>query len=245
MRSRAATLAAAAPPPTSPRQRRQTAVAGRLPVAGVEVVPLVTSAAPIVIRGPVVRLVVGVLGLLVVEARSLLVVASLCVQGSRLLACTNKSHTVSSSKCSYCTQSTTPAPSTRQLLIQSFPLQRLALPAETFSDTAVLHHTPSSRHEITIRSRGSRSDTQATHMGCQMRPPAETCTPRPLRIPHPGPCTLRRAPADVRRNPFGLSLVPAAAPATSACFAARPGQAHARRCDRQRVRPTARSRWAG
>ena len=48
-----------------------------LPVAGVEVVPLVASAPPVVVGGPVVGLVVGVLGLLVVEASSLLVVTSL------------------------------------------------------------------------------------------------------------------------------------------------------------------------
>ena len=200
LRSGAATRAAAAPPPTSPRQRRQTAVVGRLPVAGVEVVPLVTSAAPIVIRGPVVGLVVGVLSLLVVEARSLLVVASLCVQGGRLLACTNKLHTVSGSKSSYCTQWT---PLVNQLLILSFSLQRLALPAETSSDTALLHHTPSSRHEITLRSRGSRSDNQATHRGCQMRPPsgdmhsASIVHPAP-RPEHPPPCACRRATESVR-----------------------------------------------
>jgi len=49
----------------------------RLPVAGVEVVPLVAGAAPVVVRGPVVGLVVRVLGLLVVEASGLLVVTSL------------------------------------------------------------------------------------------------------------------------------------------------------------------------
>jgi len=48
-----------------------------LPVAGVEVVPLVAGAAPVVVGGPVVGLVVGVLGLLVVEAGGLLVVTGL------------------------------------------------------------------------------------------------------------------------------------------------------------------------
>jgi len=49
----------------------------RLPVAGVEVVPLVAGTAPVVVRSPVVGLVVSVLGFLVVEARGLLVVTSL------------------------------------------------------------------------------------------------------------------------------------------------------------------------
>ena len=56
------------------------------PVAGVEVVPLVAGTAPIVVGGPVVGLVVGVLGLLVVEAGGFLVVTSLGVQGRSLLA---------------------------------------------------------------------------------------------------------------------------------------------------------------
>jgi len=50
----------------------------------VEVVPLVACAAPVVVRGPVVGLVVGVLGLLVVEARGLLVVTRLGVKGGSL-----------------------------------------------------------------------------------------------------------------------------------------------------------------
>eukprot|EP00960_Hanusia_phi_P048677 759086-Hanusia_phi.AAC.4 len=69
------------------------------PVAGVEVIPLVAGASPVVVCSPVVGLVVGVLGLLVVEPAapscsfprnhgpgpgSLLVVTSLSVEGSRL-----------------------------------------------------------------------------------------------------------------------------------------------------------------
>jgi hypothetical protein len=57
-----------------------------LSVAGVEVVPLVTSAAPVVIGSPVVSLIVGILGLLVVEAGGLLIVARLGVQGGSLFA---------------------------------------------------------------------------------------------------------------------------------------------------------------
>ena len=56
-----------------------------LPVAGVEIVPLVAGTAPIVVRGPVVGLVVRVLRLLVVEAGGLLVVTSLGVKGRSLL----------------------------------------------------------------------------------------------------------------------------------------------------------------
>ena len=57
---------------------------GRAYVARVEVVPLVPSAAPVVIRSPVVGLVIRVLCLLVVEASSLLVVTRLGVQGRGL-----------------------------------------------------------------------------------------------------------------------------------------------------------------
>jgi hypothetical protein len=61
-------------------------VLSRLSVAGVEVIPLVASTAPVVVCSPVVSLIVGILGLLVVEAGSLLVIASLRVQGSSLLS---------------------------------------------------------------------------------------------------------------------------------------------------------------
>ena len=61
-----------------------------LPVAGVEVVPLVAGTAPIVVRGPVVGLVVRVLRLLVVEAGGLLVVTSLGVEGRSLLSAQTK-----------------------------------------------------------------------------------------------------------------------------------------------------------
>ena len=61
-----------------------------LPVAGVEVVPLVAGTAPIVVGGPVVGLVVGVLGLLVVEAGGLLVVTSLGIEGRSLLLLSTK-----------------------------------------------------------------------------------------------------------------------------------------------------------
>ena len=67
------------------------------PIAGVEVVPLVAGAAPIVIRGPVVGLVVGVLGLLVVEAGGLLVVTSLRVQRRGLFLRRRHKPTVSGS----------------------------------------------------------------------------------------------------------------------------------------------------
>ena len=61
-----------------------------LPVAGVEIVPLVAGTAPIVVRGPVVSLVVCVLSLLVVEAGGLLVVTSLGIEGRSLLLLSTK-----------------------------------------------------------------------------------------------------------------------------------------------------------
>jgi len=69
----------------SPRSRASPAPRNRLSVAGVEVIPLVTSTAPVIIRSPVVGLVVRILGLLVVEAGSLLVITSLGVEGRSLL----------------------------------------------------------------------------------------------------------------------------------------------------------------
>merc|ERR1719183_1443606 len=78
--------------PASILTQRQTISVKRLPVAGVEVVPLVAGAAPVVVRSPVVGLVVGVLGLLVVEAGGLLVVTSLGVKGRSLLAVEGVEH---------------------------------------------------------------------------------------------------------------------------------------------------------
>jgi hypothetical protein len=55
-------------------------------LAAVEVVPLATSAAPVIVRGLSVGKVVGILGLHVVEASGLVEVRGLCVQRRSVLA---------------------------------------------------------------------------------------------------------------------------------------------------------------
>jgi len=114
-----------------PLARKETASC--LPVAGVEVVPLVAGAAPIVVRGPVVGLVVGVLCLLVVEASSLLVITSLGVEGRSLLLL--KPTCPLASAINMIFHKTLHSPQTLN--------QQERLPAETVSD----HHLPA--HTLT------------------------------------------------------------------------------------------------